>query len=457
MRAMRGLDWQRCRAAGAGLRRRALARPRPTPAQAAGPPIPTTSSCSTSASASLRLGDGVRAYHTPEGTCIVLGDFLTTLDVPMKIDLDAKQAPAAGRSRKTTASTSTAPPSACAMATRPKRLPRARSARRPKAGASTSTALGRWFGIGVKAASLRLGPAARIARRNCRSNWRRERAAARRASCKQGRVRRSKACRRSLPYRMWRAPALDFVVSGGVTYRASTGTQSRPPRRGLCGGRNRAMSYDAQVSHQRPAGRQSLRFRAFRSDPDGGLLGPLDATHFEFGDVAGPDQPPDRRRHQRPRRRRHQSALVHPGGFDRTRFEGDLPAGWDAELYRNGQLLAFADAATPALRFRRRPAALRRQSDSISSFTGRRARSGRAARRSMSARTTSRRARPGIGPAQPAGPRPRQLHPQQAAATGLDRSRLRPSPGGRLARARHRQGTSVAALAPDDRWSTTSG
>ncbi len=40
----------------------------------------------------LRLGDGVRAYQTPEGTCIVFGDFLTTLDLPMKIDLEAKKA-----------------------------------------------------------------------------------------------------------------------------------------------------------------------------------------------------------------------------------------------------------------------------------------------------------------------------------------------------------------------------
>ncbi|MEO7276888.1 MAG: carboxypeptidase regulatory-like domain-containing protein, partial [Sphingomicrobium sp.] len=40
----------------------------------------------------LRLGDGVRAYNTPEGTCVVLGDFLTTLDVPVKIDLGAKRA-----------------------------------------------------------------------------------------------------------------------------------------------------------------------------------------------------------------------------------------------------------------------------------------------------------------------------------------------------------------------------
>ena len=40
----------------------------------------------------LRLGDGVRAYATPDGTCIVFGDFLTALDVPMKIDLEAKSA-----------------------------------------------------------------------------------------------------------------------------------------------------------------------------------------------------------------------------------------------------------------------------------------------------------------------------------------------------------------------------
>ena len=40
----------------------------------------------------LRLGEGVRAYNTPEGTCVVLGDFLAALDVPVKIDLQAKKA-----------------------------------------------------------------------------------------------------------------------------------------------------------------------------------------------------------------------------------------------------------------------------------------------------------------------------------------------------------------------------
>src|SRR5687767_9113440 len=35
----------------------------------------------------LRLGDGVRAYSPPEGPCIVFGDFLAALDVPVKVDV----------------------------------------------------------------------------------------------------------------------------------------------------------------------------------------------------------------------------------------------------------------------------------------------------------------------------------------------------------------------------------
>src|SRR5687768_17340606 len=40
----------------------------------------------------LRLGDGVRAYVTPSGPCLVFGDFLAALDVPMKIDLESGRA-----------------------------------------------------------------------------------------------------------------------------------------------------------------------------------------------------------------------------------------------------------------------------------------------------------------------------------------------------------------------------
>ncbi len=72
-----------------------------------------------------------------------------------------------------------------------------------------------------------------------------------------------------------------------------------------------------------------------------GLLGPLDATHFAIGDVAGLSSrlvPGTTGRGLEVTNR----PLFNPVAFDRTRFDGDLPSGWDAELYRNGELLAFS-------------------------------------------------------------------------------------------------------------------
>lgn len=100
-------------------------------------------------------------------------------------------------------------------------------------------------------------------------------------------------------------------------------------------------SFDARLSSDNDGVPDSLRLRLYRSDPEGKLLGPLKATHYAVGDVGlfstglVSGSVPGR------------GAVVtnrpveRPDSFDRTSFRGDLPAGWDAELYRNGQLLAF--------------------------------------------------------------------------------------------------------------------
>jgi len=102
------------------------------------------------------------------------------------------------------------------------------------------------------------------------------------------------------------------------------------------------LSYDAQVTTTNTGKPNLLRVRAFRSDPDAHLLGPLKATHIGFGDVEGFDT------------RLTGSVAAGRGAvvtnrpltartaFDRTRIEGDLPTGWEAEIYRNGELLGFA-------------------------------------------------------------------------------------------------------------------
>ena len=75
----------------------------------------------------------------------------------------------------------------------------------------------------------------------------------------------------------------------------------------------------------------------------GGLLGPLKATHYGVGDVSllstgiVAASAPGRGAvlTNRP--------IERPDAFDKTIFRGDLPGGWDAGLYRNGQLLAFTN------------------------------------------------------------------------------------------------------------------
>ena len=49
-----------------------------------------------------------------------------------------------------------------------------------------------------------------------------------------------------VPYRMWRAPALDFVVSAGVTYRASDGIRVDRQSSVFAAGEIAHLSYDAR-------------------------------------------------------------------------------------------------------------------------------------------------------------------------------------------------------------------
>ncbi len=287
----------------------------------------------------LRIGDGVRAYPTPEGTCVLFGDFLDTLDMPMRIDLDSRKASGWAFSEKHRIEIDRAA-GKVRFGAQAEALAKSAIRDVPEGWCADTGALGRWFGIKIfprtQGSALLLESEAKLPVELVVE--RRKRAAALK---KKASVDLSRLPQVRLPYRMWRSPALDFVVSGGVTYRASTGTRVDRRAAVYAAGEVAHLSYNAQVTSDDKGRPQSVRLRAFRSDPDGGLLGPLNATHFEIGDVTG-----------------HNSRLLGPGingrgvavtnqplftpaSFDRTRFEGELPDGWEAELYRNGQLLAF--------------------------------------------------------------------------------------------------------------------
>lgn len=286
----------------------------------------------------LRLGDGVRAYQTPEGTCVVFGDFLTTLDLPMKIDLETRKA-SGWAFREDHRIDIDQSAGIARYGDQQEEIPEGTIRETPEGWCIESAALGRWFKLGVKPMTagsvLMLESEAKLP---VELAVERERRAAR---IRPAAMPLENLPQVKLPYRLWRAPALDFIVNAGVTYQASTGMQVDRHASVMAAGEIAHLSYDATLATDRTGAPNSLRLRAYRSDPEGGLLGPLNATHFAVGEVQGQ---PSRLLAGTSGRGAEVTnrPLFNPVAFDRTRFEGDLPSGWDAELYRNGELIAFS-------------------------------------------------------------------------------------------------------------------
>ncbi|MDQ3482628.1 MAG: carboxypeptidase regulatory-like domain-containing protein, partial [Pseudomonadota bacterium] len=287
----------------------------------------------------LRLGEGVRAYNTPEGTCILFGDFLTTLDVPMKIDLGARKASGWAFKESHRISIDVAA-GKVDYAGSSEALARNAIRETAEGWCVDTSALARWFGLGVKPVTsgsvLVLESEAKLPVELAIERQKRAQ------HMKPAKFDLSSLPQVRLPYRMWRSPALDFVVSAGMTYRADSGMKVDRRTSVYAAGEIARLSYDAYVATDQKGLPGSLRLRAYRSDPDGQLLGPLKATHFGFGDVVGLSTRLTGNAVSGRGAVATNRPVINPTSFDRTRFEGELPTGWDAELYRNGQLLAFA-------------------------------------------------------------------------------------------------------------------
>ncbi len=291
----------------------------------------------------LRLGDGVRAYNTPDGTCVVLGDFVAALGVPVKIDLGAKIASGWAFTESHRIAVDYGAMTA-AYGKVSETIAPGTIRETPEGWCVQTSALSRWFGIGVKpvtsGAVLLLQSEAKLPVELTVERQKRA------AHLRPARFDLSSLPQVRVPYRMWRAPALDFVVSAGVTYRAKDGVRVDRQTSVYAAGEIAHLSYDAQLSTNHKGLPSNIRLRAFRSDPDGGLLGPLKATHVGFGDVEGFDSRLTGSVASGRGAIVTNRPLAARAAFDRTRFEGDLPSGWEAEIYRNGELLNFAKTSS---------------------------------------------------------------------------------------------------------------
>ncbi|HZI94076.1 MAG TPA: hypothetical protein VFE84_07510, partial [Patescibacteria group bacterium] len=91
------------------------------------------------------------------------------------------------------------------------------------------------------------------------------------------------------------------------------------------------------------------RFSLGRKDPDGGLLGPLRAREVTVGDVFHPGLDLVAQPTSGPGLLLSNFPLQHPTQFDRQSFRGDLPPGWEVELYRGDELLGYERSRSDGL------------------------------------------------------------------------------------------------------------
>jgi hypothetical protein len=286
-----------------------------------------------------RLGDGVRGYTTPEGVCVDLGDVILALDIAVRLDKQSRRATGWAYDEQQTLTID-----------RGSGREQIRNTTRaiatsdiydaPEGWCVSTVALSRWLGIALEPdthnallvvkSDKKLPPQLAAERR--------ARVAATVPVFDLASLPKSNA-----PYSGIRIPSVDVVASIGATRDQRSGRRIDAQYELYASGEVGPIAYDTRLSSDRSGVPSSLRTRLYRTDPAADLLGPLKATHVAVGDVQGFSSPLVA-----------QSAVGRgfvvtnrpvdrPVNFDRTDFRGELPRGWDAELYRNGQLLAFAN------------------------------------------------------------------------------------------------------------------
>ena len=159
---------------------------------------------------------------------------------------------------------------------------------------------------------------------------------------------------RALPYRAFVAPNVDVSVSFNRQKARDVLTNVGVSWGLLSVGELAYMTAETQLSGTENGllGEVS-RFKLYRNDSDGGVFGIPRLTEFSVGDITSIGSSLGATGGVGLGFSASTFPLNRPTSFDRTSFEGALPAGWDVELYRNGQLLEFRnDGATGGYSFK---------------------------------------------------------------------------------------------------------
>ncbi|MGN6497040.1 MAG: MSCRAMM family protein [Tsuneonella sp.] len=284
------------------------------------------------------LSQDIRGYQTPGGVCVDLADVIQSLDLPIRLDKKSRRATGwlFAEDQKLTIDRE----ANTVQNGNNDRAPIGDEIHdTPEGWCVDLAALSRWFGIGLKPdlyrAAIRIDDSVKLP--FVAALERKSRAARLRPKPTFDLAQFPKA---PMEYRMWRAPSVDTVVNVG--FGAGHGrSQLAASVETYAAGEIAGVSYNARLATDGNLRPQSLRMTAYRNDPEARMLGPLRATQVAVGDV----QTDAGQLTGRSQVGRGVYVSNNPIGrsaqFSTTSLRGALPAGWDAELYRNGQLIGF--------------------------------------------------------------------------------------------------------------------
>ncbi|KRA81545.1 collagen binding domain-containing protein [Altererythrobacter sp. Root672] len=286
-----------------------------------------------------RLMNEVRGYQTSDGVCVDLADVIQSLNIPVRLDKKSRRATGWIFTEDQTfildRDSSTVQTMNIKRGLQPGEIHDT-----PEGWCVDTRSLGGWLGItltpNLRNSSLSIESDKRLP--FVEAIERQSRAA--RLHPERERPDLSAYPQAQQPYAMWRMPSVDVVAQANYSNGGSR-SQLNTRYEIFASGEVARASFDMRLASDSDGVPDSLRLRAYRMDPDGGMLGPLKATQAVAGDVdmisgnlAGTSGAG-------------RGAFISNRGLDQsdrfgtTILRGTLPLGWDAELYRNGQLLAF--------------------------------------------------------------------------------------------------------------------
>ncbi len=145
------------------------------------------------------------------------------------------------------------------------------------------------------------------------------------------------------PYRLLSMPFIDQTFATEVR-RNDGHTQTDARYTAFLTGDLLGMESSFYFSSSKQDPSPNVRATLGRHSPDADLLGPLHARSYQFGSLSAPSVDNVTRGDSGEGVTLSNRPLTQPTSFDSQTFEGDLPPGWDVELYYNDALVEFQTA-----------------------------------------------------------------------------------------------------------------